>query len=320
MSVSVGLSRVVVRLPRRLEPVEDILDRAGSDVAERRLLTRIYGLRHSPTLAADERLEDLLIAAGRAALGGGTAGLVLYGHTMLTQEHALRGGFRGRLRTGLGLPGADVFGLSHVNCTSVLRGVELAGRYLRRPGADPADRVLVLGGDHGSLHAGSRVIPGMAIGGDGAVAVLVQRGRAGRRYRYLAGATGRDTRFHRNLGLSADDAAAFGRACDDGTVDVIRRAAAAAGTSADRLDRVMPHLSNRMFWSRAAHRLGIPKDRICLDLIPQRGHNFGGDALMALEHADRAGLLRPGDRCALVSLALGAYFHAAIVEVEEDRQ
>ncbi len=317
--MSFGLSRVAVRLPRRLEPVEDILARAGGDATQRRVFTRIYGLRRSPTLAPGERMEDLLAAAGRAALGGGTAGLVLYGHTVLTQEFGLRGGFRDRLRSALGLPGADVFGLSHVNCTSVLRGLELAGRYLARPGATPDDRVLVLGGDQGSLHDASRVIPGMAIGGDGAVAVLVQPPGAGPRprYRYLAGATARDVRFHRNLQLSPAGAALFGEVCGEQAVRVLRDAAAAAGLAVESLDWVMPHLSNRMFWSRVSHRLGIPRDRVCLDLIAERGHNFGGDALMALEDADRSGALRPGHRCALVSLALGAHFHAAIVEVEE---
>ncbi|RKN05107.1 3-oxoacyl-[acyl-carrier-protein] synthase III C-terminal domain-containing protein [Streptomyces radicis] len=314
--MDVGLSRVAVRLPRRTEPVGDVLARAGSGPMERKVFTRIYGLRDTPTLAPDERMEDLLAEAGLAALGGGTASLVLYGHTMLTQEFGLRGGFADRLRARLGLPGGAFYGLSHVNCVSVLRSIELARRYLRRPGADPDERVLVLGGDQGSVHDASRVIPGMAIGGDGAVGVVVGAGRS--RYRYLGGAVGRDTRFHRNLQLSAAETRLFSRVCQRRVVDTVERAARAAGLTADRVDWVMPHLSNRMFWRAFSAESGIPRDRIRVDLIPERGHNFGGDALMALEHADGTGLLRPGDRCALVSLALGAYFQAVIVEVEEE--
>ena len=314
---AVGLSRVAVRLPRRLEPVEDILVRAGRDAMERKMFARIHGLRTSPTLAPGERMEDLLVAAGRDALGGGGAGTILYGHTMLTQEFGLRGGFPDRLRERLGLPDAGFFGLSHVNCTSVLRAVDLARRHLSRPDGRPGDRVLVLGGDHGSVDAHSRVIPGMAVGGDAAVGVVVHAG-PGLRYRLLGSATGRDARFHRNLRMTPDEASLFSKVCCEGTVRTIQRAAADAALSAEALDWVLPHLSNRMFWGMVAKRAGIAKDRICLDLIPEYGHNFGGDALMALEHADRTGRLRPGDRCALVSLAQGAYFQAVIVEVEDD--
>lgn len=319
-TASVGLSRVAVCLPRRAEPVEDILVRAGRGAMERKMFARVHGLRTSPTLAPDERMEDLLVAAGRAALGGRRAGMVLYGHTLLAQEFGVDGGFPGRLRTRLGLTGADFFGLSHINCTSVLRGVELARGYLVRPDAGPDDRVLVLGGDHGSVDDRSRVIPGMAVGGDAAVGVVVHAATRGRRprYRYLAGATGRDPRFHPNLRMSEQEASEFSKACGEQTAAVLRRAAQAAGTTAEQLDWVMPHLSNRMFWGMVAKRAGIQKDRICLDLIPERGHNFGTDALMALQHADAEGRLRPGDRCALVSLAQGAYFQAVIVEVEED--
>jgi 3-oxoacyl-[acyl-carrier-protein] synthase-3 len=320
-TASVGLSRVAVCLPRRMEPVEDILVRAGRGAMERKMFARVHGLRHSPTLAADERIEDLLVEAGRAALGGETAGMVLYGHTMLAQEFGVDGGFPDRLRARLGLSGADFFGLSHINCTSVLRGVELARRYVGRPGAGPADQVLVLGGDHGSVDDRSRVIPGMAVGGDAAVGVMVHAAAPDRRprYRYVAGATGRDSRFHPNLRMSEQEASEFSKACGEETAAVLGRAARAAGMTADQLDWVMPHLSNRMFWGVVAKRAGIPKDRICLDLIPERGHNFGTDALMALDHADRAGRLRPGDHCALVSLAQGAYFQAVIVAVEESQ-
>ncbi|MDT0267372.1 3-oxoacyl-[acyl-carrier-protein] synthase III C-terminal domain-containing protein [Streptomyces sp. DSM 44915] len=314
--MAVGLSRIAVRLPRRTEPVADVLARTGHGPLERKVFTRIYGLRDTPTLAPDERMADLLVEAGTAALDGGQAQLVLYGHTMLTQEFQLDGGFADRLRAGLGLPDAELYGVSHVNCVSVLRSLELAHRYLRRPTATQEDRVLVIGGDQASVHEASRVIPAMAVGGDGAVGVVARRGAG--RYRYLGGATLRDVRFHRNLQLSRDDSRLFGEVCQRGAVEVVTRAALAAGLSTGDIDWVMPHLSNRMFWRTFSAGTGIPADRICLDLIAERGHNFGGDALMALEHADRAGQLRPGDRCALVSLALGAYFQATLVEVQED--
>ncbi|MGH3414828.1 MAG: 3-oxoacyl-[acyl-carrier-protein] synthase III C-terminal domain-containing protein [Actinocrinis sp.] len=327
--MDVGLSRIAVQLPGRTESVDDILARTGHGPVERKMFARVYGLNQSPTLAEGECMEDLLASAGLAALGGETAELVLYGHTLLTQEFGYRGGFPDRLRKRLELPDAAFYGISHVNCVSVLRAVELARRYLGRPQAAADDRVLVLGGDHGSISDHSRLIRRTTIGGDGAVAFLVQpcppqrfdgdgTGPRSPRYRYLAGASGRDARFHRSLGMSDEEFGLFGKVCAEGAVETVHRAAHAAGLTADRLDWVMPHLSNRMFWRAFCATSGIAKDRIALDLIGEQAHNFGCDALMALEHADRQGRLRPGERCALVSLGQGAYFQVIIVEVAED--
>jgi 3-oxoacyl-[acyl-carrier-protein] synthase-3 len=302
---------------------------AGAGTAERKMFSKIYGLKQSPTLAPDEQMQDLLLEAGRAALDGGTAAVVLYGHTLLTQEFGLRGGFADQLRAGLGVPDAGFFGFSHINCTSVLRCVEYARRYLMSPEAGPDDRVLVLGGDQGSISDTSRYVPGMTVGGDAAVGVLVQRSTSpstatgsagsGLRYRYLSGAVGRDARFHRNLGMDAAETALYGQVCAEQSVQTMQRAAHVAGLDTDQIDWVMPHLSNRMFWRTFSSRSGIARERICLDLLPEQGHTFGADSLMALEHADRTGRLRPGDRCALISIGQGAYFQTVIVEVEEDR-
>ncbi|MDI5970926.1 3-oxoacyl-[acyl-carrier-protein] synthase III C-terminal domain-containing protein [Streptomyces sp. SL13] len=318
--MSAGLSKVAVRLPGRVESVDDILARQGCGPRERRVFTTLHGLRHSPTLAAGERTEDLLVQAGRAALGGRSAALVLYGHTLQLADPEMCGAFRDRLRDRLGLPGSGFYGVSHINCTSVLRSLELARRYLARPGAGPDERVLVLGGDQGSHHDRSRVIPGLTVAGDAVVAVLVQGpgGTDRPRYRYLGGAVARDARFHRNLRMTRQESAAFAGAAGAATVETVRRAAHAAGVDLDQIDWVMPHLANRTLWRGFSRLSGFAWNRICLDLIPERGHNFGTDALMALEHADRTRRVRPGDRCALVSVGQGAYFQTVIVEVVDD--
>ena len=318
---SVGISRVAVRLPSRVEAVDDILARNGVGRRDRWMFAKLHGLCESYSLAEGEKIEDLLVQAGLAALDGQSVRLVIYGHTLLPADPEQGGAFRERLRAGLGLPGCEFYGVSHVNCVSVLRSIELGRRYLARPGADPADQVLVLGGDQGSFHDLARIVPGVTVAGDGVAAILVQGAGAPRRprYRYLGGAGARDVRFHRNLRMPPEEAAAFAASVRRHAVRTVRQAAREAGLKGlDQVDWLMPHLSNRMLWRGFAADAQYPGDRICLDLVPQRGHNFGTDALMALDHAERAGRLGPGDRCALVAVGQGSYVQSMIVEVEED--
>lgn len=324
--MSIGLSRMSVRLPGQLERVDDILVRNGCSTTERRMFGKVYGLRQSPMLAPGERMADLLAEAGREALGEAGASLILYGHTLPAQEFGNSDGFANWLRARLGLPGVPMYGVSHLYCASVLRAVELARTFLQNPPGGSAGPVLVLAGDHGSIDDTTRLVMRMTVCGDAALAFTAtapDRGprsdpHARARYRYLAGAAGRDTRFYRNKRMSDTEFALFGRVCCEQTVAVLRRAAAAAGLGLEDLDWVMPHLSNAMFWRTFCSVSGIPRERICLALLPEQGHNFGADALMALGRADRDGQLRPGQHCALVALGQGAYMRVIIVEILGD--
>ena len=318
--MSVGLSRMSVRLPGRTEQVDDVLARNGRSATERRMFSRIYGLRHSPVLAPGERMADLLASAGQEALGDATASLILYGHTLLVQEFGVADGLASYLRARLAAPGVPLYGISHTYCTSVLHAVELARRFLVSPRGADADPVLVLGGDHGSLDDTARLIARMTVCGDAALGFTVANGsgKAPVRYRYLAGAAARDTRFYRNTRMSDAETALFGKVCCEQAVALVRQATAAAGLGLHDLDWLMPHLSNAMFWRTFSAMSGIAPERICLTLLPEQGHNFGTDALMALARADADGQLRPGQRCALVALGQGAYLRVIIVEIVED--
>ncbi|MFC5747679.1 3-oxoacyl-[acyl-carrier-protein] synthase III C-terminal domain-containing protein [Actinomadura rugatobispora] len=329
------LSRVSVRLPRGVESVDRVLERAGHGPFERRMFRRFHGLRDSPTLASGERMEDLLVGAGREALGGRGADVVLYGHSHVVQGFADRPGFARRLCAALGVPGAEFYGISQVHCVSVLRAVEVARRYHARPGARPGDRVLVLGGDQGSYDDSARIIPNVTVGGDAAAAVVVhaphgrpdEHGEPGEhgehdehgdgtpRYRYLSGAALRDQRFHRALRMTQREQALYAKACMEHVTTVLREATGRAGFGITDLDWIMPDLTNAVFWRNFCRETGVERGRVPLDLLPLRGHNYGIDALSALQHADATGRLRPGDRCALVALGHGAYFQVVVVEV-----
>jgi len=312
----IGLSRVSVRLPGGTESVDRVLERAGHGVVERRIFEKFHGLRDTPTLAPDERMEDLLVGAGREALAGRGADVVLYGHSQVVQDFAIRPGFARRLCAALDVPEAEFYGV-HINCVSMLRAVELARCYHARPGARPSDRVLVLGGDQGSYDDLARIIPRATVSGDAAAAVIVHslRGHGPARYRYLAGGALCDHRFHRILRMTQEELALYPRACLGHLATVLHEAADRAGLRAMDLDWIMPDLSSAVFWRNFCSAVGLARDRVCLDLLPVRGHNYGIDALSALQHADLTGRLRNGDRCALMALGPGAYFQVVVVEV-----
>ena len=313
----VGLSRVSVQFPRGNESVDRVLERAGYSAFERRVFAKFHGLRDTPTLAPGERMEDLLVGAGREALAGRGVDVVLYAHSQVVQEFAIRPGFARRLLAGLGVPGAEFYGISHINCVSMLRAVEVARRYHARPGAGPGDRVLVLGGDQGSYDDSARIIPGVTVAGDAAAAVVVHppRSQESSRYRYLSGGAVRDDRFHRVLRMTQEELTRYAKACLGYVATVLHEAAGRAGLRVTDLDWIMPDLTSATFWRDFCRAAGVERDRVCLDLLPVRGHNFGIDAMSALWHADLTGRLRHGDRCALIAVGAGAYVQVVVVEV-----
>jgi 3-oxoacyl-[acyl-carrier-protein] synthase-3 len=271
-----------------------------------------------------DSLEHLLVAVGARALRDEPVGLVLYGHALPAPRFGAEPGLADRVRAGLGLGGVPFFGISQVAGTSVLRALDYAGRYLDRMAAYDVpgdDGVLVLGGDQGNTVDSTRHAPGTTFLADTAVAFLVRPDNDERpgRYRYLAGATRRDPRFHRGQRLCRTQQLLFDQVCAEQAADVASTALARAGLSGADVDWVMPQASAAMSWRAFARRLGIEPARVCIDLIPAGGHTFGVDALVALANAERGGLLGPGDRCLLVAIGDGAYFQAAVVEVTADR-
>jgi 3-oxoacyl-[acyl-carrier-protein] synthase-3 len=307
----IGLSRISLSIPEHRDRVEDVLSDASVTPGDQRLFSRVFRLQHSPSWTLRDRLDDLLVEVGGRALDGDGADLMLYGHTLQMQEVNFRPGFAQRVGKGLGLPEVPFLGVSGVACTSVLRAVDMARDYLRaRP---EHQRVLVLGGDHGAAFSAARVVPRMAVLGDAVGAFVVRRSNY--RYRLLASASRQDLLFHRSMRMDEAEIRQFGHASGEHVLDTLTEATRRADMALDELDWVLPHLVNALAWNLFSRHTGIPRERFLLDLLPSQGHVYGLDALTSLEYADRTGRLRPGDRCALVAVGQGAYFHVLIVEV-----
>ncbi len=249
---------------------------------------------------------------------------MLYGHALPAPRFGAEPGLADRVRTGLGLAGVPFFGISGVGGTSVLRALDYAVRYLESQAAydvPGGEGVLVLGGDHGSVVDSARPAPGTTAMADTVVAFGVRPAVPGDtgRYRYLAGATGRDPRFHRAHRLGPPQRRLFDQVCGERMLATAATALERAGMTGRDMHWVLPQAGAPISWWAFARSLGIEADRVRLDLIPAGGHTHGVDALVALANAERAGELAPGDRCLLLAVGDGAYFQAAVVEVTADR-
>lgn len=313
--LGVGLTRIVSRTPSGSESVDALFRRIGAPASRQRLFTRFYGLERSPILGPDETFEDLLVSAASTALahrGRSDTTLVLYGHTLTTQPMDYDPGFPDRIRGALSLPDVPFHGISQIGCTSVLRSIDLAARFLDSEKGREGS-VLVLGGDVASISDAMRVLPGVTVAGDSAVAFHVRPGSA--RYTRVGHARSSDTRFYRNLGLNEEEAREFGGVCAEKTIEVCAAALADAGLKYSDIDWIMPHRNNAQFWRTFCSRTGYPRERVYLEQLAELGHCYGNDSLMALSHADELGRLSPSQRCLLVSIGQGAYFEACVVEV-----
>jgi 3-oxoacyl-[acyl-carrier-protein] synthase-3 len=274
-----------------------------------------------PAVDTGDDLESLLVAVGSQALGDDQAGLILYGHALLAPRFGADPGLADRVRHSLGLSGVPFFGISQVAGTSVLRALDYARRYLDRRAAYDVfgyDSVLVLGGDQGSTVDSARTAPGSTFLADATVAFLVRPDLTGR-YRYLAGATTRDPRFHRGQRLAGAQRQLFDDVCGEQLLATATSALRTAGLRGTDVDWVLPQADTPVSWQPFAKTLGVAPERVCLPQIPIGGHTLGLDALVALAGADRAGRLAPGDRCLLLAIGDGAYFQAAMVQVTADR-
>lgn len=318
-----SLSRVSHRYPSAREDVGTLLDRLGAPAVQKRMYTRFFGLRTSPVLAAEEEFEDLLFSVGLMVLKSGAAtgddvGLVLYGHTLMAQPMDYRPGFGARLAQALSVPpSVPVLGVTQIGCTSVLRSVSLAARFIDSRDDEGAS-ALVLGGDVASISDYMRILPGVTVAGDSAVGFKVHRGRG--RYKVLGQARTRDTRFYRNLGLTEEESRLFAQVCTAKTVEVCASALQDAGMGFEDVDWLMPHQNNTRFWRTFCSATGLPRERVHLDLLPEVGHCYGNDALLALANADEQNKLLPGQRCLLVSIGQGSYFEACVVEIDDDTE
>lgn len=96
-------------------------------------------------------------------------------------------------------------------------------------------------------------------------------------------------------------------------VDAILSAVAKAGLGVDDIDLFVPHQANSRIIESAATRLGIPPERVMLN-VERYGNTSAASIPIALCEAAEAGRLRPGDTVAMIGMGGGLTWGAAIVQ------
>ncbi|THV30221.1 ketoacyl-ACP synthase III family protein [Glycomyces paridis] len=296
------------------------LDLDGSEV---RLIERFFGIeevRTAPGLDYAERLEQAVLALPSWPEARERVRYVVTARTYVDTT-AVRPEPVHRLTEKLGLQGAQAMTIVQHACASGLLAVETAGELLADE--DPDALALVLCGEVPTVD--HRYIPRTTFMGDSTAALLVTAGPGPNTVRSHAWSIATDygdmssvvdslvdselvRRVQREYAGHAEAAAPHDYT--EEVCAVVHEAVKRADLTLDEIALVLPHNVNRISWVRICRRLGLPLDKVLLDLVTHTGHCYTADAFLNLAEARRQGRLAPGDAYLAVGVGLGGIYSA----------
>jgi 3-oxoacyl-[acyl-carrier-protein] synthase III len=291
------------------EELSTIVDTTDEWIMER------TGIRERRIAAPQEALTDLALPAARAALeqAGVEAGdidlLVCATVTpdmMFPTSSAL-------LADALGAPDAAAYDLL-AGCTGFMYALVQAYGMMA---AGLAQRALVVGGDVLSRILDWADRSTLVLFGDGAGAVVLERTPERGFLGFELGADGGGG-IHLSLPGSGsrrmDDATANGYVHMNGrevfkfATRVLVSSAQAVlercGASVDDVDVYVPHQANVRIMEHAAQKLGIPRERMMVN-VDRYGNTSSGSIPLALADAQREGRLKKGDLVLMTGMGAG---------------
>lgn len=180
---------------------------------------------------------------------------------------------------------------------------------------DGAGAVVVSPGPH------SRFVPQFVLGSDGAGARALCMPAGGSSMPATEQTVGDRLHFVRMAGPEVFRFAT--RVVADSTKQVLEK----LGMAADDIDLFIPHQANERIIESAVRRLGIPENRVFIN-IERYGNTSSASIPIALFEAEAQGRLRPGDTVVMVGFGAGLTWGAGAIEwgthvaprVAEDRE
>ena len=230
-----------------------------------------------------------------------------------------------RVQEQLGVPGAVAFDLLAA-CTGFVYGLSVADSFIA---SGRADTVLVIGAEVLSRMIDYKDRGTCIIFGDGAGAAVVRAAERGAGFRsWCLGSDGRgyDQVTAGNIPLGAyaahEGEPKIGMKGPDvfkfATDIFIRQAYAvseAAGVTMDDIDLWVPHQANRRIIEAAARRIGLPMERVMVN-IDKFGNTSTATIPLALNDALADGRIKSGDQVLLAAFGSGLTWGAALLEWE----
>ncbi len=151
--------------------------------------------------------------------------------------------------------------------------------------------------------------------GDGAGAVVLGTGGSGRVLASQVYSEGDDEPLSVPVGGTMQmDGKAIWQFATRVFPETVRQLCAEAGILPREIDWLIPHQANRNILLESASQLGIPEDRVVIN-IDQYGNTMAGSVPIALDELYRKRRVQPGDRLLLLGFGAGLSWGGVLLEV-----
>jgi 3-oxoacyl-[acyl-carrier-protein] synthase III len=321
--IPVSITGLGCHVPQRVltnADLEAIVDTSDEWIVKR------TGIRERRIAAPEEALTDIALPAARDALAqaGVAASEIDFLVCATVTPDMMFPTTSALLADQLGAPEAAAYDLL-AGCTGFVYALAQAYGMLA---AGLADKALVVGGDVLSKILDWTDRSTLVLFGDGAGAVVLERVEHGGFLGFELGADGGGG-IHLSLPGSGSraiaDANGFvhmnGREVFKFATRVLVTSAekllAECGLTVDDVDVYVPHQANVRIIDYAAKRLGIPDERVVVN-VDRYGNTSSGSIPLALADAVADGRVKPGELVLMTGMGAGLTWGSGLIEWTED--
>lgn len=318
-SVPISITGLGCHVPERVVTNDELANYVDTNDA---WIQERTGIRERRIAADDEALTDICLPAARRALemaGADPKSIDLLIVATVTPDMAFPSS-SALIADALGMPDAAAYDLS-AGCTGFVYAIAQAHALLA---SGLAHRALVVGGDVLSKILDWTDRSTLVLFGDGAGAVVMERvGDGG----FLGFELGADGGGGANLWLPGSGSRKFedperfvkmnGREVFKFATRVMVSSAEAilgeCDKSVDDIDVYVPHQANVRIIDHAAKKLGVPQEKIVVN-VHKYGNTSSGSIPLALADAADDGRLQPGKLVLLTGMGAGLTWGSALIK------
>ncbi len=197
-------------------------------------------------------------------------------------------------------------------CAGFVYAFDAATRYLN---TGDIRNALVIGVDRGSRLVNPYDRSTSVFFGDGAGAAVLSSRGAGRVLASKLHSQGTSAPLSVPVGGAMTmDGKAIWNFATEVLSTTVRDLCKAAHVSVDEIKLLVPHQANRNILAAAAAELGLPLDRVAIN-IHRYGNTLAGSIPIALDEAFAAGRVQPGDKVALIGFGAGLAWGGLLLQL-----